>query len=140
MSQKDFSPKSALKDVIGGVVVGGLVGAAAALRALARPRAARGDEASESLDQGQGGEADVALADELAPDETHAARPTQPRPGWQLVEREPLPRPTYWPAALAFGLTLLAWGIATTWIIASIGGAVIVAALAGWIGELRHGH
>jgi hypothetical protein len=57
-----------------------------------------------------------------------------------MVEREPLPQPTYWPAVLAFGIVLLVWGIVTTWMISGIGAILIALALAGWIGELRHGH
>lgn len=51
-----------------------------------------------------------------------------------------LPRPTYWPAALAFGITLLAWGFVTTFTISLVGLLVIFLALGGWIGELLHEH
>lgn len=62
------------------------------------------------------------------------------RPGWHPVVHEGLPAPTYWPAVLAFGITLIAWGILTTWIIAAVGLIVFAVAIAGWIGDLLHGH
>lgn len=51
-----------------------------------------------------------------------------------------LPRPTYWPAALAFGITLLAWGFVTTFYISIAGLLIIFLAIGGWIGELLHEH
>lgn len=51
-----------------------------------------------------------------------------------------LPRPTYWPAALAFGITLLAWGFVTTVYISIVGILMIFLAIGGWIGELLHEH
>lgn len=51
-----------------------------------------------------------------------------------------LPRPTYWPAALAFGITLFAWGFVTTFYITLAGLLVIFLALGGWIGDLLHEH
>ena len=51
-----------------------------------------------------------------------------------------LPRPTYWPAALAFGITLLAWGFLTTFYISLVGLGMIFLAIGGWIGELLHAH
>jgi hypothetical protein len=53
-------------------------------------------------------------------------------PGWS--------RPTYWPAALAFGLTFALWGIITTWIISAAGLVLVALSVAGWIGDLRHEH
>ena len=60
-------------------------------------------------------------------------------PGWQILPPEPLPRPTYWPAVLALAITLLLWGVVTTFLISGVGLALFALALAGWIGELRHG-
>jgi hypothetical protein len=51
-----------------------------------------------------------------------------------------LPEPTYWPATLAFGITLLAWGIVTTYAISLVGLLVICVAIGGWIGDLLHEH
>ena len=49
-----------------------------------------------------------------------------------------IPRPTYFPIALAFGLTLLFWGFVTSVVIVGIGLLVIGVSTAGWIGEMRH--
>jgi Flp pilus assembly protein TadB len=78
-----------------------------------------------------------------------AARTTEPssqhaqpelRPGWQRVSHADIPAPTYWPAVLAFGITLIFWGIVTSWIISGVGVIVFAVAIAGWIGDLLHGH
>jgi hypothetical protein len=47
--------------------------------------------------------------------------------------------PSIWPAVLAAGLTLAAFGIPTSAAFTVAGLLVVAAALAGWIGELRHG-
>jgi len=59
-------------------------------------------------------------------------------PDWNEPRPHKLPRPTYWPAVLAFGIVLIAWGPVTSIAIALIGIVVSVMAIAGWIGELRH--
>jgi hypothetical protein len=51
-----------------------------------------------------------------------------------------LPRPSYWPAVLAFGITLLGWGMLTTLYISLVGILIILLAIGGWIGELLHEH
>jgi hypothetical protein len=143
MSDKPSAIKKLASDLLGGVVIGALVGVAAFFRKLA------GGPSSVQHAQDREAEpaptADQELADllesEMALGEASVPPPAlQLHPGWQPVEREPLPRPTYWPAALAFGITLLCWGILTSWIISIAGGIILAIALAGWIGELRHGH
>jgi hypothetical protein len=57
---------------------------------------------------------------------------------WQPVEHIHLPSPTYWPAVLALGITFLAWGIVTSFLIAGVGLLLFVVALGGWIGDLLH--
>lgn len=57
---------------------------------------------------------------------------------WSRPKPEVLARPTWWPAALALGSTLVAWGLVTSLIIAGIGIAVFGWSLAGWIHEIRH--
>jgi len=47
---------------------------------------------------------------------------------------EELPEPTFWPIALAFGITLLFWGFLTSLIISAVGVAVSAVSIAGWIG------
>ncbi|CAA9297213.1 MAG: hypothetical protein AVDCRST_MAG26-4525 [uncultured Chloroflexia bacterium] len=77
------------------------------------------------------------LASDLpAPDPHPALAPL--RSGWRRPEHLELPAPTYWPAVLAFAITLLAWSLVTSTLIAAIGIAVFILALAGWIGDLQH--
>ena len=49
-----------------------------------------------------------------------------------------LPAPSIWPAALAAGLTLLFFGLLTSYAFSAFGAALMACALRGWIGELRH--
>ena len=53
-------------------------------------------------------------------------------------QAETLARPTFWPAGIAFGITLLAWGLITSVVLIGFGLAVFIVSLIGWIGELRH--
>jgi hypothetical protein len=59
--------------------------------------------------------------------------------GWHKPQPEHVPRPTYAPALMAGGLMLLVWGAATAWPVSLGGLAVIAAASAKWIRDLRHG-
>ena len=52
------------------------------------------------------------------------------------AQPEVLPKPTYWPFFLAFGVVLLFWGILTSMIITGIGFIMFSVALAGWILEI----
>ena len=61
-------------------------------------------------------------------------------PGWSRARPEHIPRPTYWPAVLAFGLTFALWGLITTWIISVVGIVQVAISVAGWIGDLRNEH
>ncbi len=58
--------------------------------------------------------------------------------GWEPLPHEHLPRPTYFPAGLAMGTVFIFWGVITSLVIVFIGIALFVAALAGWISEIRH--
>jgi hypothetical protein len=49
-----------------------------------------------------------------------------------------LPHPTVWPAAVALGATLLAWGLISSLIVVGIGLVLFAWALVGWIREIRH--
>jgi len=60
------------------------------------------------------------------------------RPGWEPLEHKHLPRPTYFPSGLAMGATFIFWGLITSWVIFAVGIGLFVAALAGWISEIRH--
>jgi hypothetical protein len=58
--------------------------------------------------------------------------------GWESLPHEQLPRPTYFPAGLAMGTTLIFWGAITSWVIFVAGIGLFIAALAGWVTEIRH--
>ena len=47
--------------------------------------------------------------------------PPTPRPGWDPLPPERLPRPTYCPAGMAMGTALIFWGIITSWVILLVG-------------------
>jgi hypothetical protein len=63
----------------------------------------------------------------------------EPRDDWSVPLPAEIPRPTYAPAAMAFGLTFFLWGFVTSPVVLAAGLIVTVAALASWIGEMRHG-
>lgn len=71
-------------------------------------------------------------------EQTSGAATRSARPGWNEPRPEKLPEPTAWPAALALGSTLILWGFVSSLIITGVGLALFVAALAGWIGDIRH--
>ncbi len=57
---------------------------------------------------------------------------------WSKPKPETIPRPTYFPAAMAFGLTFFLWGLVTSPVVLAVGVLVVVVSLIGWIGEMRH--
>ena len=50
-----------------------------------------------------------------------------------------LPAPTYWPAVLALGVTLIGMGIVTGLVLSAVGVVILVVGLIGWIGDLLRG-
>jgi len=48
-----------------------------------------------------------------------------------------LPQPTVWPAVLASGMTLLAWGVITNYAVSAAGAILFGIAAWGWVQELR---
>lgn len=58
--------------------------------------------------------------------------------GWNACLSERSPQPTASPALFAFGVTLFAWGIVSSFVVTAIGCAVLSYALPHWIGEIRH--
>ena len=58
------------------------------------------------------------------------------KPGWSAPESAPLPQPTLWPLVLAGGVTLLLWGILTSWLVGGTGAILTFLALRGWAGIL----
>lgn len=59
--------------------------------------------------------------------------------GWKKPLPVRLPRPTYWPAILALGVTLMLLGPVTLLPVGLAGLAFVVTALIGWSGEIMHG-
>ena len=74
----------------------------------------------------------------MNPEQNPAGSADALRPGWNRPRPEKLPEPTAWPVGVAFAITLVLWGLVSSLIITGVGLAVFVAALAGWVGELRH--
>ncbi|MEI6351215.1 MAG: hypothetical protein WCP06_08920 [Verrucomicrobiota bacterium] len=58
--------------------------------------------------------------------------------GWHEAKPARIPRPTYWPATMAFAITLQFWSLITSSIIGGIGTALFIVSLVGWINEIRH--
>jgi hypothetical protein len=63
-----------------------------------------------------------------------------PRAGWSVPKPEVIPRPTAWPAGLALGIALIAWGVIASEVIFGVGLVLFAASLAGWVRETRHDH
>jgi hypothetical protein len=49
-----------------------------------------------------------------------------------------LPPPTFWPAGLALGVTLIFWSLITSWVVLMMGGWLFIVSLVGWIRDIRH--
>ncbi len=65
---------------------------------------------------------------------------TNPTPDTGQIPRpsvETPPRPTYAPAAAALGITLMAWGLLTMWIMSVVGLGLFAWSMASWIREIR---
>lgn len=75
----------------------------------------------------------------VAPPPSRRAPPAQSvRKGFVPLHPEPLPRPTFWPAVLAFAVTFLLWGFVSSPYITGVGVILFAVSLAGWIGDIRH--
>jgi hypothetical protein len=57
---------------------------------------------------------------------------------WSVPKPAHIPRPTWWPAAMALAITFLLWGTVTSLVVVAVGLALFVVALGGWIREMRH--
>lgn len=69
----------------------------------------------------------------------HASETHEPlREGWSRPKPEVLAGPTCWPAGVALGSTLLAWGLITSVIVLVIGLITFAVSLTGWIQDIRH--
>ncbi len=63
---------------------------------------------------------------------TEVEYPSQP------AEPAEIPESTYWPFALAFGVTFLFLGFLTSLIVSGVGLLCMIIAIAGWIVEMKH--
>ena len=57
---------------------------------------------------------------------------------WNAPKPAAIPRSTYFPAAMAFGLTLFFWGFVTSPVLLGMGLVVTAGSLAGWVREIWH--
>lgn len=64
--------------------------------------------------------------------------PVEGPPEWCLPLPEILPRPSYAPAVLSLGLTLVFLGLVTSGLVSVAGIVLCLVGGADWIGELRH--
>ena len=64
--------------------------------------------------------------------------PHPKREGYSVPLPAVVPRATFWPAAAALAVMLVAWGLVTSPVILVVGGVLLVTSIAGWIGEIRH--
>jgi len=49
-----------------------------------------------------------------------------------------LPLPTVWPAAMSLGVTFMAFGLVTHWVLSACGGVLFLISAAGWIEDMRN--
>ncbi len=68
----------------------------------------------------------------------HTPKPIPP--GWGEPKPAEIPQPTYWPVVMSVGITFIFWGVATSLIVSAVGIILFGIALAGWIGDIRHGN
>ena len=54
------------------------------------------------------------------------------------AEPEHIPAPTVWPATMALGVTFIAFGVVTTWIMSIPGWILLFFSTAGWIEDMRN--
>ena len=78
------------------------------------------------------------MSDEAESEETAPSEPSPAPAEWNVPRPAVIPRPTYWPAMMAFGITFLFWGFVTSPVVLGMGTLVFVVSLVGWIGEMRH--
>ncbi|HLZ31776.1 MAG TPA: hypothetical protein VKV73_31020 [Chloroflexota bacterium] len=56
-----------------------------------------------------------------------------------MNEHAHLPAPSVWPATVGAGVTLIAFGIATSLLLSALGAGLLVWGVLRWVQELRHG-
>lgn len=71
-------------------------------------------------------------------DQTTAPTPTLVQSGEAPEQHIHLPKPTIWPAVIAFGTTLFGFGVMSSRTFAICGVIILLIGVGGWIEELRH--
>lgn len=56
-----------------------------------------------------------------------------------MNQPEHLPQPSMWPVTVGGGVTLIAFGIATSLALSVLGAALLFWGIVRWVQELRHG-
>lgn len=56
---------------------------------------------------------------------------------WNTPQPEKLAEPTYWPMVLSVGITVLAWGAVTSYLLSLLGLGMSIVAIINWIGDIR---
>jgi hypothetical protein len=59
-----------------------------------------------------------------------------PRADWTVPKPDVVPRPTYAPAAMAFGITFFFWGLVTSPVVLVVGLVIFAVSLRGWVREM----
>jgi hypothetical protein len=75
----------------------------------------------------------------MAEDLKHNRDSSPDRDGWSEPMPAHIPRPTYWPAVMALGITFIFFGVVTQWAFTAAGAGMVTLAAAKWIGELLDG-
>ncbi|MFZ0733130.1 MAG: hypothetical protein WAM79_12455 [Candidatus Sulfotelmatobacter sp.] len=114
-----------------GALWGGIVGARESMKIVSAPP-------EEELQASQ----PTAISDELQlrPFRPELHIPPRPAPDWEDSRPTQLPKPTYAPATLAFGVTLAAAGVVTSFWVSLAGFILFVLGLSNWIGASLHEH
>jgi hypothetical protein len=55
---------------------------------------------------------------------------------WVAPKPKVIPPPSLWPAVLAFGITLIGFGVLTSFLISLVGAGIFVLAITRWVGEM----
>jgi hypothetical protein len=74
----------------------------------------------------------------MSTEHSSAHTTSAPRPGWNQPRPEKLPEPTAWPAGVALAVTFILWGFVSSFIVSAVGVALFIAAMVGWVKEIRH--
>lgn len=74
----------------------------------------------------------------MTPTRPESAPAARPQSNWNSPKPELLAKPTWSPAALAFGITLTVWGLVSSFILLGIGLLIFIVSLAAWIRDICH--